>query len=303
MQTSVESSVATKRADRRVALLRRMGLFGDGLAEVAIARATTMDDLAGAYGLVHDAFVDQGYIERDWTGLRMRPYEALPETATFIARHHGDVIGVSGLITDSSDLGVPSDHVFGDEIEAIRGSRRIVCEITNQAVSTAWRGTTVATELMRCLYAHALAIGCTDLICVVNPGHAKFYGLIGFSQIGDVRSYSDVADDPVVLMHAANIAHRFDGIAPSESNAEGFLRKFYVDENHYRRYVESWDMVAERLFLDPVGLHELFVTRSRLLEKCSGSELGAIRWRWGAEIFDEVSGGKSSVKTAQLGAA
>lgn len=288
MHVLTEPKSNSRRANRRVALLRRMGLFGDGLREVAFIRAMSMADLVGAYSLVHDTFVEEGYIPPNSAGLRLRTYEALPETATFIARHNGQVIGVSALITDSRDLGLPSDRVYGAQIDTLRGPRRIICEITDQAVSADWRGTAVATELMRCLFAHALAIGCTDFVCAVNPGHAKFYELLGFRRLGNVKSYSDAADDPVLLMHMADLAHRFDGVVSSDTDAEGFMRKYYLDENSFRRHVESWDLIAERLFLDPPSLRELFLTRSGLLERCSQSELEAIRRRWGVDVFDSV---------------
>ena len=306
---SLGSEVDTRRANRRIALLKRrvailerMGLLGDGLPGVAFARATSIEDLDGAYRLVHDAFVEEGYMHPNPTGLRMRVYEALPETATFVARYNGEVIGVSGLVTDSADLGLPSDHVFGREIDALRGRGRVVCEITDQAVSLAWRRTTVAVELMQCMYAHAMAFGCTDLVFAVSPGHAKFYEFIGFTRVGEVRSYSKHIDDPVVLVHGSNVCHRFDGVAADDDDTEGFLRKYYVDENRYRQYVRTWQVLAERLFADPTVLFELFVARSGLLETCRMSELDAIRGRWGADVFDQVWA-LVSQEAAQLGAA
>lgn len=64
-----------------------------------------MEDLPAAYGLVHDAFVDKGYIHTHASGLRLRPFEALPEMATFVAVVDDAVAVVMAIVPDSPDLG------------------------------------------------------------------------------------------------------------------------------------------------------------------------------------------------------
>ena len=289
MESVVESRTDRKPTRSQIARLKRFErCFGADPKGVAFSRALSMADLVGAYSLVHDVFVSQGYIHPDPTGLRMRVYEALPETATFVAKQDGKVIGVSALVPDSPDLGLPSDAVFGAEIDALRGEGRKVCEITDQAVSADWRGTTVTVGLMQCLCAQMLTIGCTDLVFAVSPSHVKFYELVGYVRISEIKSYSTHVNDPVVLMHGADLCHRFDGLASGDDDAENFLRKYYVDDNPYRRYVDTWQIVAERFFSDPTVLHELYVVRSGLLEKCSERERQAIRSRWGTDVFSSV---------------
>ena len=50
----------------------------------------------------------------------------------------------------------------------------------------------------------------------------------------------------------------------------------------------TWQILSERFFSDPTMLTELFVHGSGLLERCSRSELEAIRGQWGEELFAEV---------------
>ena len=265
------------RESRRMALLRRAGLFGTDTKGAVIRRAVSAEDLAAAYRLVHDAFVEKGYIEPQPTGLRLRLTEALPQTATFIAEADGKVVGVQSIAVDSDSIRI--------------GGRR-VCEATNQAVAADYRSTAVPTELMRCMFAHALAIGCDELITTVSPGHARFFGLLGFKQISPVRSYSAELDDPVVVMsvNIYELVERASRAQEDEDDGAMFVRSRCLEDNPYWRRVGDWAAEAARTFADPVALHQLFVAQSDLLKNCSADEFAAIRRHWTPEIFERVCG-------------
>ncbi len=280
---------------RRLALLKRMGLFSECAAE--ITRAVSEDELLGAYRLVYDVFREEGYIPPCGSKLRMRVFEALPETATFVAKFGQNVVGVQSLVPDSNDLGLPSDGAFAEEINALRDKGRQVCEATNESVARDYRNTAVATELMRCCFAHAAMISCQDLITAVTPGHARFYSLLGFEEIGPERSYSREVEDPVVLVRMD-----FDSIGPRAAIAElgqpgddAFLKRYYLDENPYRHRVSEWAQDAESLWHDANMLRDMFVRRENLLGRCRRPELEALRKRWGGELLAQVIGEKTNV--------
>ena len=105
---------------RRLALLRRCGLFSASLNGAKINRATTTEELRQAFRIVHDAFVEAGYINPCPGGMRIRSFEAAGESEMFVAKKDGTVIGALGLIVDSPDLGLPSDSVFKAELDRLR---------------------------------------------------------------------------------------------------------------------------------------------------------------------------------------
>ncbi len=279
-----------KREDRRMALLRRAGLFSNDTEGAAIARATTVEDLLAAYRLVHDIFVEQGYIRPDPTGVRIRPFEALPATATFIARADGKVVGVTSVVVDSPEFGLPTDKAFRAEIDRLRAGGRKVCEGTNWLVAESHRNSAVMTELMRCSFAHAMAAGCTDFVGTVSPGHARFYALLGFEQLGEVRSYSKDIEDPVVVVRLdlTSLGERFKGVVAGEGDVESFLKSYYIDHNPYHRYIATWQILSDRLFADATLLVELFVNSSRVLAACTDAQREGIRQRWGETIYQRV---------------
>lgn len=276
--------------DRRMSLLQRAGLFSNDTQGAKVTRATTLEDLISAYRLVHDVFVQRGYIAACRSGLRVRVFEALPETATFVAKAEGQVVGVTSGIIDSPDLGLPSDKAFKAEINTLRAQGRKVCEGTNWLVAESHRHSAVMSELMRCLFAHAVAEKCTDFIGAVSPGHAKFYSLLGFEQMGEQKSYSAEIHDPVVLVRLdlTSLADRFKDVDHNSNQAERFLKNYYIDDNPYHRFVGGWEVVSRRFFQEPILLHELFVQRSSLLAGCSDRQQDAIATRWGREVFERT---------------
>jgi hypothetical protein len=290
---SQEGAVSTPKStgeSRRLAMLKRAGLFGADTNGAVIVRAISSADLQKAYKVVHDVFVEEGYILPRTCGMRVRVYEALPETATFVAKVGDAVVGVQSLVVDWQDLGLPSDESFGQEIRALRGPGRRLCEATGQSIAQAFRKSAVPTELMRCCYAHATATGCNELITTVSPGHVRFYSLLGFEQISPVRSYSAEVEDPVVVvrMNLDTIAARAAVAEEQQVGDDVFLKSYYLDDNPYQQRVKAWVADAAAAFRDPALVRELFVEGSSILAECGPSELRVIRQRWGPELFDQV---------------
>jgi hypothetical protein len=293
-KASSETSVSPggeKKKDRRMALLKRAGLFSNDTHGAEIVRAVTVEDLLAAYALTHDVFVEQGYIHPDPTGVRVRPHEALPETATFIARAEQDLVGVTSVVIDTPELGLPTDHAFQAEVDSIRGPGRRICEGTNWLVSNSHRNSAVLTELMRASFAHAMEVGCTDFLGTVSPGHAKFYELLGFEILGSQRSYSAEIYDPVVLVRLdlTGLDARFEGVTAGFEDVESFLKHYYIEDNPYHRHVAAWRIQNDRLFADRTLLSVLFVRESNFLPRCTPEQLAAIGKYWQqvplAEIF------------------
>jgi hypothetical protein len=236
------------KTNRRLALLKRAGLFSCDNNNYTITRANSIDDLLDAYRLVHDVFVEQGYIHPQPKGLRIRNFEKLQSTATFIAKTDSKVVGVQSLAIDDKILGLPSDLAFKTEIDILRGNERIVCEATNEAIAPVFRKTSMPTELMRCCCAHALSTRCTDLITTVSPTHVKFYELLEFTRISEIRSYSTDIHDPVAVVHfdLAAMSSVLETIEQDADEAMLFLKRYFIDDNPYLKSINTWEIVAEQ---------------------------------------------------------
>jgi len=275
-------------AERKLELLKRVGLFTDDLKGATIRRACTAEDLLRAYRLVHRVFLGTGYLQPEPSGLRLRIFETTSETATFIAENRGEVVGVLSVVADSPDLGLPSDAAFEPELDARRKGGRRLCELTNQAVAEAYRKSGVPTELMRCAVAHMLQAGFHEGVASVSPSHHGFYELMGFHRFGSERSYSLKLHDPVIALRIE--LGRFRREPDGLDGAARFIHDYATRLNPYLGQVGDWGQVARRQFLNADLLEQLFIHDRNFLAECSPAELLILQRRWGLEMFHVVTG-------------
>lgn len=270
-----------------MALLKQVGLFGEDTKGATIRRACTAQDLRKAYRLVHDVFLGTGYMQPEPSGIRLRMYETLSETATFIAEKDGEVVGVLSVVGDTRELGLPSDGAFKEELDQLRATGLRLCELTNQAVAEDYRKSAVPTELMRCAVAHGMKAGYDQGIATVSPGHNGFYELMGFRGLGSERSYSLKLHDPVVALTMDLDRYR-QPLTVANETAQ-FLHQFGTADNHFLDRVSEWTHQARRCFLDAELLQQLFVTERDFLAECSSEERKILAQLWGAETFRTVA--------------
>ena len=284
---------------KKVALLKRVGLFDANDRSVVVRRAIVRDDLIRAYRLVHDVFVDKGYIDPEPNGIRIRLFEALPEMATFVAEADGQMVGVMSIVPDSEDLGLPSDKSFSQELDGLRSAGRRVSEITNLAVLKAYRRSNAFSELTRACFAQAHAWQSDDIFIAISPSHAAFFeDVLQFEPAGARRSYSA---DKVDIVEGKRMDLRVIEKRWLEADRQlgdaAFLHDYYYESNPYHGYVRPWMIIAKRAFTDRSLLRELFVERSGLLERCTLEQHLAISHRWGSTIFADVYHGETAELT------
>lgn len=282
-----DARVVPRGARRKIAMLRRCGLFGQDTRGAVVTRACTIGDLRQAYRLVHAVFLAEGFLHAEPAGIRLRIYETAPETATFVAKVGDRVIGVLSVVGDSDSFGLPSDGAFKPELDTLRRSGRRLCEMTNQVVEAGFRNSGVPTELMRCAGAHCIQAGYNECVVSISPGHHGFYHLLGFRQIGAKRSYSPKVYDPVLALGWDIDPYREPALSLTE------IQRFVCDElterNPFLTRVGGWTRQARQQFLNPDFLRELFVDERNFLEECSREQRRILRQCWGNELFGAVA--------------
>lgn len=71
--------------------------------------------------MLHDAYVDSGFMKPDPSGMRVTIYHALsPTTTTLCAKYDGEVVGTISLIRESA-LGFPLQQIF--DLTSVRKRR------------------------------------------------------------------------------------------------------------------------------------------------------------------------------------
>jgi hypothetical protein len=176
--------------------------YASPLPPVSYKTAETTDELEQSYRLLHDNYVEQGYMFPHPSGLRVTIFNALPTTRTFIAVNAGRVVSCLTLVPDSP-LGLPMDDIYREELDGLRRSGRRMAEVSGLATdrSVCEAGCTILLNLVKCLYAQALASGLDDICIAVNPSHKRFYETgLGFRVLGDLKTYSSVNYAPAYAL-------------------------------------------------------------------------------------------------------
>ena len=257
---------------RRLQLLKKSGIF-DGLPEDLICkRATTAQEHREAFNLVYQSYIDNNYILPNKSEMRVRLWETFPQNGTFICKDSEKVVGVTGTVMDNTSLLLPSDHAFHDELNQMRDDGAVLCEISNQAVASEYRNTPVTTELMCAAFGHAWFSECTDLVCAVSPKQRNFFSLMGFEQVGDIKSYSDIVHDPVALLRMPHIQDRYSPGKPGDPTINEFWNRLFITGNPYIPVFPLWQRMVDMLFASPHAIQTMYEGCTELFEDLDANE-------------------------------
>jgi len=239
MSTSFVEVARSERVSARGSGVKRCFFEDDQFAEsLDFGLATDCDALEQAFRLQHDQYVSQGYMDPDSTGLRLNIHNALPSTRVFVAKADRRVVGTMTLIVDSQ-LGLPMDQIYADNLGTLRGERHQLTEASGLALDPECRrsGVAVLMRLIRLITLYAAEVLRSSDICIaVNPRHATFYRkALYFQNFGAMKQYAKVNGAPAVgLRLDCDLLRSFvrdqrEG-RPVASQVYGFLyRKVEVD--------------------------------------------------------------------------
>jgi hypothetical protein len=179
-----------------VSVAQRGCTSGDALHQLEVRLARDGNELRAAFSLVHDRYVERGYMRPTPSGHRVVLHHALPTTDLFVAKVTGRVVATATLIRDSV-LGLPADALYGDDLDPLRTAGRRIAEVSALAAAAGTsRG--VVLRLVALIAVYAARLGrVDDLFVTVNPRHVAFYErVIGFRRAGEVRPYDAVNGAP-----------------------------------------------------------------------------------------------------------
>lgn len=176
--------------------------------EVVLKVADTADEVLAAARLVHDSYVGRGLMPPHPAGVRIVPHQALPETITFVAKHHDEVIGTISLVVDAK-MGLPMEKIYGDEVAALRAEGKRVAEAGAQCIKPEYRHTGVSFLLSKLMITTAReALGVDDLLIAVHPNAAELYeATLLFVRTGPVRCYPGLNEKALAVMLRLDLAH------------------------------------------------------------------------------------------------
>ena len=188
--------------------------------------ADTKEELEACFSLLHDAYVNSGFMTPDPSGMRVTIYHALPTTTTLCAKIDDRVVGTISLIRESA-LGFPLQRIF--DLTGVRAKEGNIAEVSALAVHPKFRrtGGSILFPLMKFMYEYCTTFSDTrHLVIAVHPRHVETYeSLLFFRRLSGtvVDSYDFVNGAPAVgatldLKHAPDILRKHYGNRPLRRN-------------------------------------------------------------------------------------
>jgi GNAT superfamily N-acetyltransferase len=244
--------------------------------------ADTREELEACFSLLHDAYVDSGFMQPDPSGMRVTIYHALPTTTTLCAKWDGEVVGTISLIRESA-FGFPLQKIF--DLSDVRFKGGNLAEVSALAVHPKFRktGGAILFPLMKFMYEYATEYFDTrHLLIAVNPNRIEMYeSLLFFERLtaNVVENYDFANGAPAVgATLDLQLAPEIMGRAYANKRPRKNLRDYFIKVRlpniklPNRRYFTTNDPVLTPALLDyffnqrTQGFSSLDVRKKTLLQ-------------------------------------
>ncbi len=185
---------------------RRLQKSGKHRFQIRVARS--LEDRQRAWALAYEVYREKDYIKACDDQMYYGKFDARPETVTFLAERDQQIIAAVTLYFHSS-WGLPSDDVFGDEINALRDSGRTLCELGSLVCRKEARGSVMLVQhLFKLAYLTACHLeNASDFVVSVKLRHVPFYRkALLFETLAGPRPYPRVNGEIGVLLNLDLIA-------------------------------------------------------------------------------------------------
>ena len=186
---------------------------------VEVVLTDRAEDLDEALGLIHDGFVEAGYVAPLPSGRRMHPSYLNPGTFFALARSGGQTVGVCNIVCDGP-FGLPSDRAFAEENDAIRAAADApLRECGSLVVRSGWRRHTrhVFTKLLGALVrAQQSEFFASPVMFAVAPESERFHRGVFSAEL--VAGPRPLYGEPAVLLLTHGLRMR-EGMAPAGAAA------------------------------------------------------------------------------------
>ena len=222
--------------------------------------AETKEELEACFRLLHDAYVESGFMQAQPSGMRVTIYHALPSTTTLCAKWDGEVVGTISLIRESA-FGFPLQKIF--DLSGVRQNEGNLAEVSALAVHPRFRktGGAILFPLMKFMYEYATQYFDTrHLLIAVNPNRIEMYeSLLFFERLvaNVVENYDFANGAPAVgasldLRFAPTVLERVYAKKSPRKNLHQYFTKIRLPNLMLpnRRYFTTNDPVLTPELLD-----------------------------------------------------
>ncbi len=238
----------------------------------------TRDELEKAYGLVYKEYLKRDYTKEKASKLRFSLFNALPQTATFIATNSGEMLATATIIIDSK-LGIPMDEIYNKELSDLRKNKKRICEASMLASNTELfkNGTSMMLQskkmfliffLFKAILDYVRHIKNMDYICItVNPKHNLIYDFLLFKNLGELKAYKHANNAPAIAKYVNLNTIERECI---KQKKEGMRKMFFQRKSDISQF-------SPRFAFSQDDLKYFFVEKTDLFRQASKEQLVYIK--------------------------
>lgn len=285
---------------RRAIRLKRWAIFDpDKIQRVSVKYAESQEELAAAFRIVHDAYVEAGYIAPHPSGMRLRIFEALPHNITFLGNVDDQPVATASLVLDSP-LGLPMEESYPDEINALRRAGRKLAEVSGLATVRELRHKSMFLYVCKVLLAYAMYIGVDEMCIMISPEHEDFFReVLLFESLAGKRVINEETHDTVVACRLNLDPESFHdrwyeayNMAEYDTNLYVFFFTWEHDVFRQRGYPGS------RVIMTPQMLHYFFVEQSDVFRNATPEQMRFVQACYPFYNFRKIMAGDFSIPKA-----
>jgi len=256
-------------------------------SEIEVTVADGVRDIDDALAVIHDGFVEAGYLTPRPSGRRMHPSYLNPGTVFLVARIDGETVGTCAMVADGP-FGLPSDRAFAEENDLMRAEGPVVRECGSLAVSGSHRRHT--RRIVMRLFAAATRLALDEfpdspVVVAVTPENERFYAAIaGAVRVADPRPLFGA---PAVLLRTGGpplALHCAQRATPTQRTMDALITELDPEwiADHRRGAPLPDDWLGQ--LLDEGGVTGALVEQLRLVAAGSPSALDRIVRRAGRRV-------------------
>ena len=265
--------------------------------------ADTKDELEQAFRVLHDAYVDQGYMSPHASGLRVTKYHALPTTAVLIAKDttNGLVVGTVSIVRDTP-LGLPLDSAF--PLLHIKKEYNHLAEVSSLAIRKDYRKkpSDLLWPLLRFFYLYLRNVMKVDAYVIgVNPlWHDLYTGILGFTQLKGFQSENySFANNAPVSAYFVNVAeqelifYKFYAHLPIYANFYHYCIHLKLSSTQYR-FPKNKYISVQNTIMNEDFFNYFFKEKTDALQLMSEDEKNMIQVYYPNKSFSKLIHGNKA---------
>lgn len=279
-------------------LLRSKLRFDSPLPQNIVFKvAESRDELEQAFRVLHDAYVGQGYMQPDPSGMRVTKYHALPTTTILIAKEitTGTVVGTVSIVRNT-DMGLPLDSIF--PMEEMKKKYNHLGEVSSLAIRVDYRQQPdqMLWPLLRYFYTYLRNVMRVDAYVIgVHPSwHDLYTGILGFTKLEGLESakYNFVNNAPVAAYFVDVLEqefkfYKFYNHLPKRSNFHRYcIQSELCPKQHLFPQLRYYSV--QNIVMTAENFNYFFVQKTNAIQLLTEKEKSIIQSLYPHELYSKL---------------